>query len=112
MAILLAVAFVLVMLLPKVPVVGEAATDWDDAGATRPASGGPGLLGLPGGLFKKKERGPSLQERLRVREEEQRKALEATKAPAAEQRRRDLDAATDEPDAAERSASGPQLPAT
>ena len=97
-AVLLAIGFVLVTLLPKMPVVTETETDWGDASATGP-------LGLRGASFKKKETRPSLAEILHAREAEQRKAFEATKARA-EQRRRAIDAATDDADAAERSTGG------
>ncbi len=71
----------------------------------------PEPLGLRGGLFKKRESGPSLQERLRAREEEQHRALEASRARA-EQRRRSMAADRDDADDAERPAGGPRPPAT
>ena len=67
----------------------------------------PEPLGLRGAFFKKKETGPSLEERLRAREEEQRRSVEAARGRA-EQRRRAIDAATDDADAAERSTDGRQ----
>ena len=111
MAVLLAVAFVLVALLRQMPVVTETETDWDAASATVPAGGEPGPHGLWGGLFKQKEARPSLDEILRAREEEERKALEASRLRA-EQGRRAIDAAGDDAEAAERPADGPQPPAT
>ena len=67
----------------------------------------PEPLGLREALFKKKEWGPSLQERLRAREEEQRRAVEAANARA-EQRRGGTLGDTDDADGGERFASGPQ----
>lgn len=109
-AILLAAVFVLVMLLRQMPVITETETDWGDASATAPASGGAGPRGLRGAFFKKKEARPNLDEILRAREEEERRALEASRARA-EQRRRAIDAAGGDAGAAERPADDRQPPA-
>ena len=98
-AVLLAIGFVLVTLLPKIPVVTETETDWDEAFAAEP-------LGR-GETAAKTFRRPSLQEGLRAGQEEHRKGLGAAKARA-EQRHRAVDAAMDDSDATERATGGPQ----
>ncbi len=103
-AILLAVGFVLVMLLRSIPVVTETETDWDDASATGP-------LGLWRPVSTMKEARPSLAEILQAREEEQRRALEASRARA-EQRRRAIDAPQGDAPGDERTTGGAQPPVT